>query len=54
MQTAMDALRRRPLQIVDLAVKTYMGYWQIPAIQQYARTDLGNNDLTEEEVKEAR
>jgi hypothetical protein len=51
MQTAMNALRRRPLQIVDLAVKTYMGYWQIPAIQQYARTDLGNNDLTEEEVK---
>jgi hypothetical protein len=51
MQTAMNALRRRPLQIVDLAVKTYMGYWQIQSIQQYARIDLGNNDLTEEEVE---
>jgi hypothetical protein len=51
LQTAMNALRRRPLQIVDLAVKTYMGYWQIQSIQQYARIDLGNNDLTEEEVE---
>jgi hypothetical protein len=50
MQTAKNVLRRRPLQIAGLAMKTYQGYWQIQAIQQYARIDLGNNDLTEEEV----
>jgi hypothetical protein len=51
MQTAMTVLRQRPLQIAGLAMKTYMGYWQIQAIQQYPRIDLGNNDLTEEEVE---
>ena len=28
-ETAINALRRRPLEIVGLAVKTYMGYWNI-------------------------
>jgi hypothetical protein len=51
MQTAKNVLRRRPLQIAGLAMKTYMGYWQIQSIQQYARIDLGNNDLTEEDVE---
>jgi hypothetical protein len=50
-QTAMNALRHRPLQIIDLALKTYLGYWQIQAIQQYARSDLGYNNLTEDTVK---
>jgi hypothetical protein len=39
-ETAMNALRRRPLQIVDLTVKTYLGYCGIASIQWYARRDL--------------
>ena len=50
-ETAMNALRRRPLQIAGLALKTYMGYWAIGSIQGYAREDLGNGELTDEEVK---
>ena len=50
-QTAMNALRRRPLQIVDLTVKTYLEYWQIQGIQRYARSDLGYANLTEDNVK---
>ena len=50
-ETAMNALRRRPLQIVGLAMKTYMGYWGIASIQSYAREDLGYGELTEEQVK---
>jgi hypothetical protein len=51
MQTAMNVLRRRPLQIVGLAVKTYLAYWQIPAIQRYARTDLSYGELKEGRVE---
>jgi hypothetical protein len=50
-ETAMNALRRRPLQIVGLAMKTYMGYWGIASIQSYAREDLGYGELTEEQIK---
>ena len=50
-ETAMNALRRRPLQIAELAVKTYTGYWSVASIQGYAREDLGNGELTDEEVK---
>jgi hypothetical protein len=50
-QTAITALRRRPLQIIGLAVNTYLGYWHIRAIQRYARIDLGYANLTEENVK---
>ena len=50
-ETAMNALRRRPLQIAGLAFNTYMGYWGIGSIQGYAREDLGNGELTDEEVK---
>lgn len=51
-QTAMNALRRRPLQVIGLAVKTYMGYWNIASIQRYALNDLGYNAvLTDDEVK---
>jgi hypothetical protein len=48
----MNALRRRPLQIAGLAVKTYMGYWDIASIQSYAREDLGYGELTDEQLKE--
>ena len=47
----MNALRRRPLQIVGLAMQTYMGYWGIASIQSYAREDLGYGELTDEQVK---
>ncbi len=47
----MNALRRRPLQIVGLALKTYMGYWGIASIQSYAREDLGDGELTDEQLK---
>ena len=50
-QTAMNALRRRPLQIAGLAVKTYMEYWDIASIKKYTRNDLGNNELTDDQVK---
>ena len=50
-ETAMNALRRRPLQIAGLALKTYMGYWGIASIQSYARENLGGVDLTDDQIK---
>src|SRR6478672_9553210 len=38
-ETAINALRHRPLEIVGLAVITYMGYWNPRSIRWYARTD---------------
>jgi len=49
-ETAMNALHRRPLQIVELAMRTYLGYWSVSSVQGYAREDLGNGVLTDEEV----
>ncbi len=46
----MNALQRRPLQIAELAMKTYLGYWSLGSIQGYAREDLGDGVLTDEEV----
>jgi len=50
-QTAINALRRRPLEIVELGVKTYMGYWNLQSIWRYARNDLGYGKLKEEQLK---
>ncbi len=50
-ETAMNALRRRPLAIVGLTVKTYMGYWNLRAIQWYARTNLGYGQLKDSQLK---
>ena len=50
-ETAMNALRRRPLQIAGLALKTYMGYWGIASIESYAREDLGYGELSDEQLK---
>jgi hypothetical protein len=50
-ETATNALRRSPLKIVGLTLKTYMGYWGIGSIQWYARKDLGYGKLTDDEVK---
>ena len=49
--TAMNALRRRPLQIAGLTLKTYMGYRGIASIQSYGREELGGGQLTDEQVK---
>jgi hypothetical protein len=50
-ETAINALRRQPLQIVGLALKTYMGYCGIGSIQQSAQRDLGYGELADDQVK---
>jgi hypothetical protein len=50
-ETAINALRRRPLEIVGLAVKTYMEYWNPVSIRWYAKTDLGYGKLRDDHVK---
>ena len=50
-ETAINALRRRPLEIVGLAVKTYMGYWNAGSIQWYTQTDLGYGELRDDQIK---
>ncbi len=50
-ETAINALRRRPLKIVGLAVKTYMEYWNPESIWRYARIDLGYGKLSDEQIK---
>jgi hypothetical protein len=50
-ETAMNALRRRPWEIVGLTVKTYMGYWNLASIRWYARTDLGYGKLSDDQIK---
>ena len=49
--TAMNALRRRPLQIAGLTLKTYLGYRGVASIQSYGREELGGGELTDEQVK---
>ncbi len=49
-ETAMNALRRRPLVIVGLAVQTYMEYWNLRLIWKYARSDLGYGTLKDEQI----
>ena len=50
-ETAINALRRRPLEIVGLAVQTYMGYWNPGSIWRYARNDLGYGKLNDDQIK---
>jgi len=50
-ETAINALRRRPLAIVGLAVQTYMEYWNLPLIRLYARTDLGYGKLNDDQIE---
>jgi hypothetical protein len=50
-ETAINALRHRPLQIVGLAISTYMGYWNPIVVRWYARTDLGYAKLSDKQVK---
>jgi hypothetical protein len=50
-ETAINALRRRPWEIVGLAVQTYMEYWNLRLIWRYARNDLGYGELKDEQLK---
>jgi hypothetical protein len=50
-ETAINALRRRPLAIVGLTVQTYMEYWNLRLIRLYARTDLGYGKLRDDQIK---
>src|SRR3954453_7215979 len=50
-ETSMNALRHRPLEIVGLAVQTYMEYWNLRLISRYARNDLGYGTLKDEQLK---
>jgi hypothetical protein len=50
-ETAINALRRRPLKIVGLTVQTYMEYWNLRLIRLYARTDLGYGKLSDDQLK---
>jgi hypothetical protein len=50
-ETAINALRRRPLEIIGLTVQTYMGYWNLRSIWRYARIDLGYGKLSDGKLK---
>jgi hypothetical protein len=50
-ETAMNALRRRPLVIVGLAALTYMEYWDLRLIWKYARSDLGYGKLRDDQIE---
>ncbi len=50
-ETAMNALRRRPLEIVGLAVQTYLEYQNPASIRWHARTDLGYAKMRDKDVK---
>jgi hypothetical protein len=50
-ETSINALRHRPLEIVGLAVQTYLEYWNLRLIWRYARNDLGYGKLKQEQLK---
>ncbi len=45
-QTALNALRRNPLQVFALGWRTFSAYWNPKDLREYARNDLGHVDLT--------
>jgi hypothetical protein len=49
-ETALHALRRNPLQVLDLAARTFAQYWNLKDLRRYASIDLGHNDLTVEQT----
>ena len=50
-ETAINALRRRPLAIVGLTLQTYMEYWNAGLIRFYAETDLGYGKLSDDQLQ---
>jgi hypothetical protein len=49
-ETALRALRRNPLGVLDLAARTFAQYWNLKDLRHYASIDLGHNDLTVEQT----
>jgi len=49
-QTALRALVRNPLGIMRLAGKTFLGYWEISSIKNYAKYDLGHVNPSRENL----
>lgn len=47
-QTALNAFRRDPLKVFGLAWRTFIAYWNVKELQDYARIDLGHVDLLPE------
>ena len=50
-ETAMNALRHRPLAIVRLTAQTYMEYWNPLLLWKYARSDLGYGTLKDDLIE---
>ena len=50
-ETAMNALRHRPLEIARLAMQTYLGYWNPASVRRYAQNDLGYGTMRDDEVR---
>jgi len=48
-RTALNALRRDPLAVVDLAAKTYFGFWT-HSIRKMAKLDLGGCCLSDKDL----
>jgi len=48
-ETALHALRRNPLGVLNLAARTFAEYWNLKELRHYASIDLGHNDLTVED-----
>jgi len=42
----LNALRRNPLQVLGLAWRTFIAYWNVKELRGYARIDLGHVDLS--------
>jgi uncharacterized protein with PQ loop repeat len=51
-ETALRALRRNPLQVLRLAVRTFAQYWNLKDLRHYAKIDLGHHDLTPEQISD--
>jgi len=49
-QTSLRALVRNPGAILRLAGRTFLGYWDIPLIKNYAKHDLGHVNLSKEDL----
>lgn len=50
-ETAINAMRRHPLDIVGLTLKTYMQFCGIGSIQRETETDLGYGELTDDQIE---
>jgi len=49
-ETALHALHRDPLGVLQLALRTLAQYWDFKNIGHYAKIDLGHNDLADDQI----